>query len=61
MHGSGVVDHVAFNADDYDELLATLERHGIEAVANTVPEIGMRQLFFSDPNGVRLEINVMPR
>ena len=60
MHGSGVVDHVAFNADDYDELLATLERHGIEAVANTVPEIGMRQLFFSDPNGVRLEINVMP-
>ena len=60
LHGSGVVDHVAFNASDYDAMVDTLERHGIEAVRNTVPGLGMRQLFFTDPNGVRLEINVMP-
>jgi catechol 2,3-dioxygenase-like lactoylglutathione lyase family enzyme len=59
-HGSGVVDHVAFNAGDYDEVTARLERHGVEAVKNTVPGIGMRQLFISDPNGVRIEINVLP-
>jgi catechol 2,3-dioxygenase-like lactoylglutathione lyase family enzyme len=59
-HGSGVVDHVAFNAGDYDEVAARLERHGVEAVQNTVPEINMRQLFVSDPNGVRIEINVLP-
>jgi catechol 2,3-dioxygenase-like lactoylglutathione lyase family enzyme len=59
-HGSGVVDHVAFNAGDYDEVTARLERHGVEAVKNTVPGIGMRQLFINDPNGVRIEINVLP-
>jgi catechol 2,3-dioxygenase-like lactoylglutathione lyase family enzyme len=59
-HGSGVVDHVAFNASDYDEVSARLERHGVAAVTNTVPAIGMRQLFISDPNGVRIEINVLP-
>jgi catechol 2,3-dioxygenase-like lactoylglutathione lyase family enzyme len=59
-HGSGVVDHVAFNASDYDEVTARLERHGVPAVTNTVPEINMRQLFISDPNGVRIEINVLP-
>jgi catechol 2,3-dioxygenase-like lactoylglutathione lyase family enzyme len=58
--GSGVVDHVAFNASDYDEVSARLERHGVTAVKNTVPAIGMRQLFISDPNGVRIEINVLP-
>jgi catechol 2,3-dioxygenase-like lactoylglutathione lyase family enzyme len=58
--GSGVVDHVAFNASDYHEVTARLERHGIDAVQNTVPGIGMRQLFVSDPNGVRIEINVLP-
>ncbi len=59
-HGSGVVDHVAFNAGDYDEVVARLERHGVAAVKNEVPEIRMRQLFISDPNGVRIEINVLP-
>jgi catechol 2,3-dioxygenase-like lactoylglutathione lyase family enzyme len=58
--GSGVVDHVAFNASDYDEVSARLERHGVAAVMNSVPAIGMRQLFISDPNGVRIEINVLP-
>ena len=31
---------------------------GVEAVANDVPAAGLRQLFVTDPNGVRIELNV---
>lgn len=58
--GPGPVDHVAFSADDYDGVAARLERAGVAAVRNTVPGVGLRQLFLEDPNGVRIEINVMP-
>ena len=40
------IDHVAFAADDYEELAARLEA------------AGLRQLFLADPNGVRIELNV---
>jgi catechol 2,3-dioxygenase-like lactoylglutathione lyase family enzyme len=55
--GVGPLDHIAFNASDYDGLLERLERHGVRAVMNAVPG-GPRQVFFQDPNGVRVEINV---
>jgi catechol 2,3-dioxygenase-like lactoylglutathione lyase family enzyme len=55
--GVGPVDHVAFSAGDYDALTERLERRGIPAVRNTVPD-GPRQVFIEDPNGVRVEINV---
>ncbi len=58
--GIGSLDHLAFAGHDHDEAVARLERSGIEAKRNTVPGIGMRQLFFEDPNGVKIEINVMP-
>jgi catechol 2,3-dioxygenase-like lactoylglutathione lyase family enzyme len=56
--GNGPVDHIAFNADDYDALSARLESNGVAVVRNTVPGGGPRQLFIEDPNGVRIEINV---
>ena len=59
--GPGAVDHIAFNGTDYEEAAARLEREGVEARANAVPEAGLRQLFFEDPNGLKIEINVMPR
>jgi catechol 2,3-dioxygenase-like lactoylglutathione lyase family enzyme len=58
--GTGALDHLAFTGDDHEELVGRLERRGIEAKLNTVPGTGMRQLFFRDPNGVKIEINVMP-
>jgi catechol 2,3-dioxygenase-like lactoylglutathione lyase family enzyme len=58
--GTGAVDHLAFNGDDYDGARAQLERSGVETQSNTVPGIGLRQLFLRDPNGVKIEINVMP-
>jgi catechol 2,3-dioxygenase-like lactoylglutathione lyase family enzyme len=54
--GGGPVDHVAFAGSDYDRLVARLETAGVEAVANAAP--GLRQLFFTDPNGLRIEVNV---
>jgi catechol 2,3-dioxygenase-like lactoylglutathione lyase family enzyme len=58
--GTGALDHLAFSADDHDEAVTRLERSGVQAKHNEVPGIGMRQLFFKDPNGVKIEINVMP-
>jgi catechol 2,3-dioxygenase-like lactoylglutathione lyase family enzyme len=55
--GVGPVDHVAFTARGWDQLMARLERCGVRAVLNSVPG-GPRQVFIEDPNGVRVEINV---
>ncbi len=54
---SGPVDHLAFGGSGYDELAARLEAAGVEALRNEVPGI-FRQLFLTDPNGVRVEVNV---
>ncbi len=54
----GPVDHLAFAAADHDALVARLDAAGVEAVSNDVPAAGIRQLFFEDPNGVRIELNV---
>ncbi len=56
--GTGPVDHIAFNAHDYDDVLARLQRSGVEAQKNDPPGGFLKQLFLSDPNGVKIEINV---
>ena len=56
--GSGPVDHVAFSASDYDAVTQRLAAAGIDPVRNDVPGGGPRQLFFDDPEGLRVEINV---
>jgi catechol 2,3-dioxygenase-like lactoylglutathione lyase family enzyme len=53
------IDHVAFAAEGYDDVAARLEAAGVDAVTNDVPEAAMRQIFLSDPNGVRIELNVV--
>jgi hypothetical protein len=56
--GTGALDHIAFNATDYDELLASLERNGVKAMKNVTNVNGLRQVFLLDPNGIKLEINI---
>jgi catechol 2,3-dioxygenase-like lactoylglutathione lyase family enzyme len=53
------IDHIAFAASDYGEAVARLERAGVGAVRNAVPAAGLRQLFFTAPDGVRIEVNVV--
>ena len=55
--GTGPLDHIAFNATGYDETLERLERLGIEASSNELDDIGLRQLFIRDPNGLMIELN----
>ena len=55
--GDGPLDHAAFAAEGYEEVSARLAAAGVEATANEVPGAGLRQLFVTDPNGFRLELN----
>lgn len=57
-HGSGSVDHIAFAANNYDELIASFEKHGVKYRATKVPCSDLRQLFVFDPDGIQIEINI---
>ena len=57
VHGSGVVDHVAFRATGLPDMLAHLEREGIQFTRRMVSDQGLYQLFLHDPNGVKVELN----
>ena len=57
MNGTGVIDHIAFECDDYDKMKSKLEARGLTYTSSDVPSIKLRQLFVNDPNGVTLELN----
>jgi catechol 2,3-dioxygenase-like lactoylglutathione lyase family enzyme len=50
------VDHVAFEAHGYEQLLERLDAAGVEVTTNR-SAAGV-QLFFDDPNGARIELVV---
>jgi len=55
--GRGAIDHIAFNAEDIDGARARLETAGIAYEHRMVPGAPLQQLFVTDPNGVKVEIN----
>src|SRR4029079_13766751 len=57
-HGSGSVDHIAFAATSYDELVASFQKHGVKYRATQVPGSDLRQLFVHDQGGIQIEINI---
>ena len=52
------VDHVAFEADGYERALERLARGRRRGHRERRAGSGIRQLFFDDPNGVRIELVV---
>jgi catechol 2,3-dioxygenase-like lactoylglutathione lyase family enzyme len=54
---TGSFDHVAFEAEDIDTLRSRLEAQGVAFHENNFAAIGLRQLFFPDPDGVKIELN----
>jgi catechol 2,3-dioxygenase-like lactoylglutathione lyase family enzyme len=54
---TGPVDHIAFNATGFDEMRARLLSRKLEWSENSLDDIGMKQMFLRDPNGVPIEIN----
>jgi catechol 2,3-dioxygenase-like lactoylglutathione lyase family enzyme len=55
--GSGPVDHIAFNASDFDGTVRKIEAHGLPYKQNLLDDIGLRQIFIKDPNNITLELN----
>ncbi len=54
---TGSFDHVALNATDWPGMKATLERHGIPFEEQLVRDNTALQIFFRDPNGLRVELD----
>jgi len=57
LNGSGAIDHIAFEGEDYDAFRRDLEGKGVVYTARDVPEIDLKQLFVTDPNGITVELN----
>lgn len=57
VHGSGVVDHIAFRCTGLREMLEHLKREGVSFTQRQVGDQGLYQLFLLDPNGVKIELN----
>lgn len=56
LNGSGAIDHIAFDAVDYDSLVGRCRDNGCEYFERLNPS-GMRQLYVFDPNGIKIELN----
>lgn len=54
---TGAIHHVALDCSDHQAFITRLETYGIDYRLNDIPSINLKQLFFSEPNGVLLELN----
>jgi catechol 2,3-dioxygenase-like lactoylglutathione lyase family enzyme len=57
---ASALNHFAFDVTDLDAMLARLDAHQVPYEATCVPGSAIRQAFFLDPNGVRIELNFRP-
>ncbi len=55
--GTGAIDHVAFEAEDFEAFRERLRARGLTHETRLVPDGSMRQIFLHDPNGVKVELN----
>lgn len=53
----GVIDHMAFSAEDLSETLARLTSRNIAHTCRRQPGSGTWQVFFFDRNGARVELD----
>ncbi len=54
------VDHIAFRVSDIDAVQKQLDERGIEFVSRHVPDTGVTQVFFLDPDGNHIECGMYP-
>jgi catechol 2,3-dioxygenase-like lactoylglutathione lyase family enzyme len=61
--GTGPLDHVAFNGtmDKHAPLVEKLKASKVDFHPHDSLEIGLRQVFLNDPNGLKLELNFWAR
>ncbi len=56
----GVIDHMAFSGQGLAGAVAKLKAKGLPYELRKLPQYGTWQLFFSDPNGAKVEIDFDP-
>jgi catechol 2,3-dioxygenase-like lactoylglutathione lyase family enzyme len=56
-HGTGAIDHVAFRATGLRAMMAHLENERIAFTRRRANGQALFQLFFHDPNGIKIELN----
>lgn len=54
--GTGPIDHIAFSAHDYDGFTKRLRELKIPHDLAQVPDRALRQIFLTDPNGIKVEL-----
>ncbi|MEX0809857.1 MAG: VOC family protein [Dongiaceae bacterium] len=54
---TGAFDHIAFTARDIEATVKRLDARGIAYRRQTVPGRAAQQLFLTDPDGIRIELN----
>jgi catechol 2,3-dioxygenase-like lactoylglutathione lyase family enzyme len=54
---TGVVDHIAFLADEPGEVKKRLDKHGVSYRPRYFSEAKLYQVFFKDPDGLLIELN----
>ena len=53
---TGAINHFSFASTGYDEQIKRLKKHAIDYETRDVPGRDLRQIFFLDPNGVKIEL-----
>lgn len=55
--GTGAIDHIAFRATGLRQMLSHLRSEGIPCTQRRANGQALFQLFFHDPNGIKIELN----
>ena len=55
--GTGAIDHIAFRATGLREMMEHLKRENVEFRQRRANGQALFQLFFHDPNGIKIELN----
>lgn len=53
---TGAFNHFSFASTGYDDQVKRLKKHDVDYETRDVPDRELRQIFFLDPNGVRIEL-----
>ncbi len=59
--GTGAIDHIAFRATGLREMLAHLRAEGVAFSQRRANGQALFQVFFLDPNGIKIELNYSGR
>lgn len=60
--GGGAIDHIAFLCppEEFEPMLSLLKNDNVDHLNTIVPNLGLRQIFLKDPDGIRIELNFPP-